>query len=295
MQVTSPRISGRPAAYIAELPQPDRCLVMGVVNVTPDSFSDGGLWFDADAAIHHGLRLSAQGADIIDVGGESTRPGAERPPVQEELRRVIPVIRELSAAGVTVSIDTMRAEVAERALEAGAHMVNDVSGGLAHPDILRVVAGTDVPVVLMHWRGHADHMQEHTAYDDVVTDMLAELRPRIDAAVTAGVDPARIIIDPGLGFAKTWEHNWTILARMPEIVDAGFPVLVAASRKTFLGELLADPHTRQRRPPAQRDAASAALTMTIALDSVWCVRVHEIPANLDAVRVARRLGAENRR
>lgn len=265
---------------------------MGVVNVTPDSFSDGGLWFDADAAIHHGLRLSAQGADIIDVGGESTRPGAERPPVQEELRRVIPVIRELSAAGVTVSVDTMRAEVAERALEAGAHLVNDVSGGLADPDILRVVAATEVPVVLMHWRGHANHMQEHTHYEDVVTEVLAELRPRIEAASAAGIDPGRIVIDPGLGFSKTWDHNWAILARMPEIVDAGYPVLVAASRKTFLGELLADPHSGERRPPAQRDAASAALSTTIALDNVWCIRVHEVPASLDAVRVARRLGAE---
>ncbi|WP_166347956.1 dihydropteroate synthase [Phytoactinopolyspora limicola] len=283
---------GRPAAYAVGLPQPPRCLVMGVVNVTPDSFSDGGLWFDAQAAVDHGLRLAAQGADIVDVGGESTRPGAQRPPVDEELRRVVPVIRELAAAGVTVSVDTMRAEVARRALEVGASLVNDVSGGLADPELLRVVADAHVPVVLMHWRGHADHMQEHTSYTDVVTELMAELRPRIDAAQRAGVDTDQIIIDPGLGFAKTWEHNWTILSRMPEIVAAGYPVLVAASRKTFLGELLADPHTGARRPPAQRDAASTALTTTIALDRVWCVRVHEVPANADAVVVAARLGTE---
>ncbi|NDL57991.1 dihydropteroate synthase [Phytoactinopolyspora mesophila] len=265
---------------------------MGVVNVTPDSFSDGGLWFDAEGAINHGLRLAAQGADIVDVGGESTRPGAERPPAEEELRRVVPVVRELAAAGVTVSVDTMRAEVAHQALVAGAHMVNDVSGGLADRDLLRVVADARAPVVLMHWRGHASHMQEHADYDDVVTELIAELRPRIDAAVAAGVDPGRVVIDPGLGFAKTWEHNWSILARMPEIVAAGFPVLVAASRKTFLGELLADPHTGARRAPAQRDAATAALTTTIALDGAWCIRVHEVPANMDAVLVAARLGAE---
>jgi dihydropteroate synthase len=265
---------------------------MGVVNVTPDSFSDGGLWFDADAAVKHGLRLVAQGADIVDVGGESTRPGAERPPVDEELRRVVPVIRELAGAGVTVSVDTMRAEVAEQALAAGAHLVNDVSGGLADPEILRVVAGAGVPIVLMHWRAHARHMQEHTDYADVVTDVVTELLPRVDAAVAAGVPADRIVIDPGLGFAKTWEHNWTILARLAEFVGTGHPVLVAASRKTFLGELLADPVPGERRAPAGRDAATAALSTTIALDGAWCVRVHDVPASLDAVRVAARLGAE---
>ncbi|WP_129665022.1 dihydropteroate synthase [Phytoactinopolyspora endophytica] len=265
---------------------------MGVVNVTPDSFSDGGLWFDPKLAVDHGFRLAAEGADIVDVGGESTRPGAKRPPIEEELRRVVPVIRELAAAGLTVSVDTMRAEVAEQALKAGAHLVNDVSGGLADPDILRVVADAGVPVVLMHWRGHADHMQQHTTYTDVVTELMQELRPRVDAALAAGVDTDRIVIDPGLGFAKTWDHNWTILNRLREIVDAGYPVLVAASRKTFLGELLADPTTGERRPPAQRDAATAALTITSALDGAWCIRVHEVPANIDAVRVAARLGAE---
>ncbi|AYY11395.1 dihydropteroate synthase [Actinobacteria bacterium YIM 96077] len=279
-------------AYVDGLPQPNRSLVMGVVNVTPDSFSDGGLWFDASSAVDHGLRLAAQGADLVDVGGESTRPGAKRPPLEEELRRVVPVVREVAAAGVTVSVDTMRSEVAQQALEAGAHLVNDVSGGLADPDILRVVADADVPIVLMHWRGHSDHMQELAVYDDVVTDVMTELQPRIDAAISAGIAEQRIIIDPGLGFAKTWDHNWTVLARLVEIVNSGFPVLVAASRKTFLGELLADPHTGERREPHQRDAASTALTTTMALDGVWAVRVHEVPANVDAVRVAARLGWE---
>lgn len=286
---------GRPVAYADGLPQPERCLIMGVVNVTPDSFSDGGLWFDTESAVNHGLRLAAQGADLVDVGGESTRPGAERPPAEEERRRVVPVIRELVRAGVTVSADTMRADVAEQALEAGAHLVNDVSGGLADPDILRVVADAGVPVVLMHWRGHAAHMQEQAVYDDVVDDLLRELRPRIDAAIDAGVHPGKIIIDPGLGFAKTWDHNWTVLGRLPEIVQQGYPVLVAASRKTFLGELLVDPYTGERRPPDQRDAASAALTVAMAMDGVWCIRVHDVPANVDGVRVTARWGAARRR
>lgn len=283
---------GRPAAYVDGLPTPPRCVVMGVVNVTPDSFSDGGRWFEPAAAITHGLELAAQGADLVDVGGESTRPGAERPSVEEELRRVVPVVRELSAAGLTVSVDTMRAVVAHDAIEAGATLVNDVSGGLADPDILRVVADAGLPVVLMHWRGHADHMQDHTVYADVVTDVVAEVRPRVDAAVAAGVRPERIAIDPGLGFAKTWDQNWTVLARLGEIVAQGLPVLVGASRKTFLGELLADPATGARRPAERRDFATSALSTTIALAGAWCVRVHEVPSSLDAVRVAARLGAE---
>lgn len=283
---------GRPASYVAGLPTPPRCLVMGVVNVTPDSFSDGGQWFKASDAITHGLRLAAQGADLVDVGGESTRPGAERPPVEEELRRVIPVVRELAAAGVAVSVDTMRAEVAASALDAGAVLVNDVSGGQADPGMLGVVADAGASVVLMHWRGHADHMQEHTSYADVVADVIDELRPRIDAALQAGIAPERIAVDPGIGFAKTWDHNWSILARLGELVDTGLPVLVAVSRKTFLGELLADPLTGERRPPAGRDAASAALSLTIALERAWCVRVHDVSATVDVVRAAARLGEE---
>ncbi|MGH8774284.1 MAG: dihydropteroate synthase [Jiangellaceae bacterium] len=290
-RVVAPTAPGRPAAYISGLPTPDRCLVMGVVNVTPDSFSDGGQWFEPADAITQGLRLAAEGADLVDVGGESTRPGAQRPTIEEELRRVLPVIDELAAAGVAVSVDTMRAEVATHALEHGARMINDVSGGRADPDMLGVVADAGVPVVLMHWRGHAAHMQDRTTYGDVVDDVVAELRPQLDRALGRGIPPDRIALDPGLGFAKTGDHNWTLLARLDEIVALGHPVLVAASRKSFLGRLLAD-DAGSERPPVGRDDATAALSTTIALSGAWCVRVHEVPSSLDAVKVAARLGAE---
>ncbi|MGH8824150.1 MAG: dihydropteroate synthase [Jiangellaceae bacterium] len=265
---------------------------MGVVNVTPDSFSDGGRWFEPGDAVTQGLRLAAQGADLVDVGGESTRPGAQRPSVEEELRRALPVVRELAAAGVTVSIDTMRAEVATQAIDHGASLVNDVSGGQADPGMLRVVADAGVPIVLMHWRGHSDHMQELATYTDVVHDVGRELLPRLDKAVEAGISRDRIALDPGLGFAKTGDHNWTLLARLGEIVDLGSPVLVAASRKAFLGRLLADPTTDEDRPPDGRDAATGVLSALIALAGAWCVRVHEVPGSLDAVRLAARWGDE---
>jgi dihydropteroate synthase len=283
---------GRPARYVPSLPTPDRCLVMGVVNVTPDSFSDGGEWFEPADAITHGLRLAAQGADIVDIGGESTRPGAERPPEEEELRRVVPVVRELASAGATVSIDTMRAEVARRALELGARMVNDVSGGRSDPGMFGVVADAGVPMVIMHWRGHGSRMQEMTSYGNVVEDVLSELRPQIDKAESTGIPTERIVVDPGLGFAKTGEHNWTLLTRLGRIVDLGYPVLVGASRKAFLGRLLADPATGEDRPPDGRDAATAILSALIALSGAWCVRVHEVPSSLDAARVAARWGME---
>lgn len=274
------------------MPQPDRCVVMGVVNVTPDSFSDGGQWFESDDAIRHGLDLVAQGADLVDVGGESTRPGATRPSEEEELRRVLPVVRGLADSGVIVSIDTMRSQVAEAAIEAGAGLVNDVSGGRADPDMLKVVAESELPIVLMHWRGHSADMQARASYADVTANVLEELRPQVDAALAAGVAGDRIIVDPGLGFAKTGEHNWRLLAELDRIVALGFPVLVAASRKRFIGTLLADPKSGADRPPDQRDAASAALSAMIAQSGVWCVRVHDVPPTLDAVRVAARWGAE---
>lgn len=267
---------------------------MGVVNVTPDSFSDGGRWYEPEDAVAHGLRLAAEGADLVDVGGESTRPGAERPPVREELRRVIPVVRELASAGVTVSIDTMRATVAEQAIEAGARLVNDVSGGRSDPAMLGVVASAGLPVVLMHWRGHSAEMQSRAVYADVVGEVVAELRPQVDAAVAAGVDPQKIAVDPGVGFAKTGEHNWTLLAALEGVVRLGMPVLVGVSRKAFLGKLLAEPSTGRDRPPDGRDAATSVLSGLVALAGAWCVRVHEVPANLDAVRVAARWGAELR-
>lgn len=265
---------------------------MGVVNVTPDSFSDGGLAFAADAAVAHGLALLEQGADIVDVGGESTRPGAARPTVEEELRRVLPVVRELSAAGAIVSVDTMRAEVAARALDAGALLVNDVSGGLADPGMLPLMARAGMPYVLMHWRGHSAGMQANAVYDDVVTDVLDELRLRIDAALEAGITPDRLVVDPGLGFAKTPDHNWELLGRLGDVMALGHAVLVGASRKSFLGSLLADRTTGQPRPARLRDAATTAVSVLAAAQGVWCLRVHDVASTADAVRVTARWGVE---
>ena len=272
------------------LPDPGRCLIMGVVNVTPDSFSDGGAWFGADAAIARGRQLAAEGADIVDVGGESTRPGAQRIPADEELRRVIPVITGLARENVPVSVDTMRAEVAHAALGAGASLVNDVSGGLADPEMPRLVAGAGVPYVVMHWRGHSHQMQERAVYADVVTEVCEELRRRVDAVVAEGVDPSMIVVDPGLGFAKQPEHNWALLvnlARLSSLDGTGhdFPVLIGASRKRFLGRLLAAPDGTPR-PFAGSDDATVAVTALAAAAGAWCSRVHEVPGNSDAVRVA---------
>jgi dihydropteroate synthase len=261
---------------------------MGVVNVTPDSFSDGGQWYGADAAIAHGLDLAAQGADIVDVGGESTRPGAERIDEATELRRVGPVVTELVRAGLTVSIDTMRARVAGFALDAGARLVNDVSGGLADPDMPRLVAAAGVSYVLVHWRGHSQDMYARAVYADVVTEVRDELAKRVDAVVHAGVDPGHIVLDPGLGFGKRPEHNWPLLARLAELgtlAGGTFPVLVGASRKGFLGKLLAGPDGTPRAL-ADRDQATVAVTALAAAAGAWCVRVHQVPLNADAVRVA---------
>jgi dihydropteroate synthase len=258
---------------------------MGVVNVTPDSFSDGGRWLDPAAAVAHGLDLLAQGADLIDVGGESTRPGATRVTEEEELRRVLPVVRELAAAGAVMSIDTMRARVADQAVAAGARIVNDVSGGLADPDMARVAAAAGVPFVVMHWRGQSTDMDRLAVYDDVVTDVVKELQVRLEAVVDAGVRPEQVIIDPGLGFAKTGEHNWSLLGNLDALTALGRPVLVAASRKRFLGTLLADPATGELRPARRRDDATAAISALSAHAGAWAVRVHDVPATADAVRV----------
>jgi dihydropteroate synthase len=275
-------------AVVPDLPQPGRTLVVGVVNVTPDSFSDGGEWFDLGAAITHGLDLLAEGADIIDVGGESTRPGATRPEVAEELRRVLPVIRELAAAGACVSIDTMRAAVAAPAIAAGARLVNDVSGGKADDRMLHLVAESGVPYVCMHWRGHSEDMQCKASYADVVTEVIAELGQQLDEAVSAGVAADKLIIDPGFGFAKTGEHNWHLLQRLEEFDVLGRPMLAGVSRKAFLGGLLADSEGSPR-PAKQRDDATTALTTVLALRRVWGVRVHSVRAGRDAIAVARRL------
>lgn len=270
--------------HVAGLPAVSRPLVMGVVNVTPDSFSDGGRYVEIDAAVAHGLELVAQGADLLDIGGESTRPGATRPLVAEELARVVPVISELAAAGALVSVDTMRAEVAEAALAAGAVLVNDVSGGLADPDILRVVAEHDAAYVAMHWRAHAAEMQERATYTDVVQEVRDELGARVEAALAAGISPQRLAVDPGLGFAKTAEHNWELLRHLEALDGFGLPILVGSSRKSFLGALLAGPDGTQR-PVLEREDANVALTTIAGILGVWAVRVHEVRASVDALRV----------
>ncbi len=288
--------TGRAAPVLSPrgLPRLERTLVMGIVNVTPDSFSAGGRWFDPDRALAHGFALLEEGADILDVGGESTRPGATRPPVEEELRRVLPVVRALAAAGAKVSVDTMRAEVAARAVEAGAALVNDVSGGLADPAMLPLMARAGTPCVLMHWRGHSAGMQAHAVYDDVVTDVVDELRARVEAAVDAGIPPDCLVVDPGLGFAKRAEHNWRLLGRLREVTAAlGRPVLVGAARKTFLGHLLRDPETGRPRPAHLRDAATSAVSVLAAAQGAWCVRVHDVASTADAVRVTARWSLEN--
>ncbi|MEP7368920.1 MAG: dihydropteroate synthase [Dermatophilaceae bacterium] len=259
-------------------------LVMGVVNVTPDSFSDGGMWFTPDAAVDHGLELLEQGADILDVGGESTRPGADRVSEEEELGRVIPVVRELSRGGARISVDTMRASVAQRALEAGASIVNDVSGGLADPDMARVVAAAQVPFVVMHWRGHSHSMQDRASYVDVVAEVCRELGERVTDLCARGVGLDQLILDPGFGFAKLPAHNWSLLAHLDALASLGQPVLIGTSRKSFLGRL-GVPEGAEARPPAERDVATAATTVIAGLAQVWGVRVHDVASSVDALRV----------
>jgi dihydropteroate synthase len=273
---------------VAGLPEWDRCAVMGVVNVTPDSFSDGGRWFDPEVAVKHGLDLVARGADLVDVGGESTRPGATRVDEAEELRRVLPVVRDLTAAGVLVSVDTMRASVAERALAAGASLVNDVSGGRADPAMVPVVAGAGAPFVVMHWRGRSVDMNDRAVYGDVVAEVIDELRAAVDGAVAGGIAAERIVVDPGLGFAKRAEHDLALVAALERFrAELGLPVLVAASRKRFLGRVLAGEEDAAPPPARERDAATAAVTALAARGGAWAVRVHEVRASADAVRVAR--------
>lgn len=275
---------------VTGLPEWDRCAVMGVVNVTPDSFSDGGKWFDTDLAVKHGLDLVAAGADLVDVGGESTRPGAARVDEAEELRRVIPVVRELAAAGAVISVDTMRAAVAERAVEAGARLVNDVSGGGADPAMVPMVAAAGVPFVVMHWRGQSIDMNNRAVYADVVGEVVAELRTGLERAVAGGIDPERIVVDPGLGFAKDADHDLALVAHLSALRELGRPLLVAASRKRFLGRVLAGDGGSP--PPArERDAATAAVSALAAREGAWAVRVHEVRASADAVRVARAIEA----
>ncbi|MET9870562.1 dihydropteroate synthase, partial [Streptomyces sp. NPDC006386] len=267
--------SGR--GRVAGLPEWDRCAVMGVVNVTPDSFSDGGRFFDTTAAVKHGLDLVSEGADLVDVGGESTRPGATRVDEAEELRRVVPVVRGLASEGVTVSVDTMRASVAERALAAGAALVNDVSGGLADPRMIPAVADAGAPFVVMHWRGFLQGGNVRGVYGDVVTEVVDELHARVEAVLAGGIAPDRVIVDPGLGFSKDAEHDLALLAGLHRVLGLGHPLLVAASRKRFLGRVLAGPDSPP--PPArERDAATAAVSAVAAHAGGWAVRGRAVRA-----------------
>ncbi len=258
---------------------------MGVLNVTDDSFSDGGRYLDTDSAVAHGLAMAAEGADIVDVGGESTRPGAARIDSRVEASRVVPVVKGLAAEGITVSIDTMHADVARAALQSGARMVNDVSGGRADPAMAPLLAEAGVPWVLMHRRSvSSDRPHEAPHYRDVVAEVRAELLASVDDAVGAGVDPAKLVIDPGLGFAKTGQHNWALLHTLPQLVGTGIPVLLGASRKRFLGTLLAGP-VGSPRPPDGRETATAVISALAALYGAWGVRVHDVRATVDALKV----------
>lgn len=281
-----------PAGLPTSLAALDRTVVMGILNVTPDSFSDGGQWHDIDAAIARGRSLHRDGADIVDIGGESTRPGADRIPEDEELRRVLPVVEALVDSDVPVSIDTMRASVAERCVDAGACVVNDVSGGLADPEMAPWLAEVAVPYVAMHWRGPSRVMNSLAVYDDVVPDVCRELSQRLDSLVAAGVSRDRVVLDPGLGFAKDGHHNWSLLRGFDALLSLGQPVLVGASRKRFLGEVLAD-SAGNPRDMAGRDAAGDAVSALVAAAGAWGVRVHEVGASRDAVVVARAWGSES--
>jgi dihydropteroate synthase len=258
---------------------------MGVLNVTDDSFSDGGRYLDADDAVAHGLAMAAEGAGIVDVGGESTRPGAARVDARVETSRVVPVVKGLAAQGITVSIDTMHADVARAALQSGAQIVNDVSGGRADPAMAPLLAEAGVPWVLMHWRPVSpERPHQAPRYRDVVAEVRAELLAGVDDAVAAGVDPDKLVIDPGLGFAKTGQHNWALLHALPQLVATGVPVLLGASRKRFLGTLLAGPDGSPR-PPDGRETATAVISALAALHDAWGVRVHDVRASVDAVKV----------
>jgi dihydropteroate synthase len=266
------------------LPEYGRCAVVAILNITPDSFSDGGEVFAAEDAVARGLAALAAGVDVLDVGGESTRPGALRVSAAEELDRVLPVVEALAARGAVVSVDTMRAEVAAACARAGARIVNDVSGGLADPEMLPAVADLGLPYILMHWRGHSVDMGDRARYRDVVGEVRAELAARLEAAQRAGVDPERIVLDPGLGFAKNAEHDWALLRAQRRLQrELARPLLIGHSRKRFLGGLLADPGG-EPRPARQRDAASLAVAAVAAERGAWGVRVHAAEAAADVVR-----------
>ena len=252
-------------------------LVMGILNLTPDSFADGGRHNTFEAGVARGLEMIAEGVDIIDIGGESTRPGADRISAEEEQARVLPVITELAKHGVKISIDTMRADTAEKAVQAGAAIVNDVSGGLSDPAMFATVKKLGVPYILMHWRGESKDMNSRAIYTDVVTDVISEINSQIGAALDAGINKSQIIIDPGLGFAKDAEHNWEILRNLKAFTSMGYPVLIGASRKRFLGG----------DNPDEREAATIELTKTLVPKGIWGVRVHSVKPHVDVIAGAK--------
>ena len=252
-------------------------LVMGILNLTPDSFADGGRHNSFDAGVARGLEMIAEGVDIIDIGGESTRPGADRISAEEEQARVMPVIAELSKRGARISIDTMRADTAEKAVQAGAVIINDVSGGLSDPAMFATVKKLGVPYILMHWRGESKEMNSRAIYTDVVNDVISEINSQIDAALDAGINKSQIIIDPGLGFAKDAEHNWEILRNLKQFTSMGYPVLIGASRKRFLGG----------DNPDEREAATIELTRTLVPQGIWGVRVHSVKPHVDVIAGAK--------
>jgi dihydropteroate synthase len=252
-------------------------LVMGILNLTPDSFADGGRHNSFDAGVARGLEMIAEGVDIIDIGGESTRPGADRVSAEEEQARVLPVIAELSKHGVKISIDTMRADTAEKAVQAGAAIINDVSGGLSDPAMFATVKKLGVPYILMHWRGQSKEMNSRAIYKDVVNDVISEINSQIEAALDAGINKSQIIIDPGLGFAKDAEHNWEILRNLKQFTSVGYPVLIGASRKRFLGG----------DNPDEREAATIELTKTLVPQGIWGVRVHSVKPHVDVIAGAK--------
>lgn len=265
--------------------------IVGIVNVTPDSFSDGGQWATTDAAVAHALGLVAAGADVIDVGGESTRPGALRVDEDTELARVLPVVAALASEGVAVSVDTMRASVAAETLAAGASIINDVSGGLADAAMPATVADAHATYIAMHWRGESRTMQDQARYPGGVAEIVEELRARRDAALAAGIAPDRLVLDPGIGFAKTGDHNWEVLRAWGAFEALGQPLLLAVSRKRFLGTLLGT--TAEPRPPAGRDAATAALSALFAGRGLWGIRVHDVRSTADALAAASALAGED--
>ena len=273
----------QPAGLSKELANPKRCLVVGVLNVTPDSFSDGGLFTDTTTAINHAKQLIAQGADLIDVGGESTKPGASRIENIEEQKRVIPVIEELTNLGIITSIDTMRSQTAELAVKAGAQIVNDVSGGLADDNMHKTVAGLDVPYVLMHWRGDSTVMDELANYQNVVEEVINEIKLQIEKATKAGINRNKIVIDPGLGFAKKPEHNWQILKEISKLHSLELPIYVGASRKRFLADFA---FPKGSTDPKDRDLATSAISSYASLQGAWAVRVHDVLANSIAVKIS---------